>query len=94
MLPSSAATVTVDPPLLVQEAAASSDQQLLAEYLDAIRLLTAAVHDDRKTKLDLVRLSDQVLEAQKVGERRWWCAVLKAGVGGRVVAAGSGGLLS
>ena len=53
-------------PLFVQEAATSSDHQLLAEYLDAIRLLTAAVHDDRKTKQDLVRLSDRVLEAQKV----------------------------
>lgn len=42
------------------------DHELLAEYLDAIRLLTAAVHDDRRTKADMVRLSDRVLETQRV----------------------------
>jgi hypothetical protein len=47
-----------------------SDQELLAEYLNAIRLLTAAVHDDRKGRQDLVQLSDRVLEAQKVGGGR------------------------
>ena len=46
----------------------ASSHELLAEYLNAIRLLTAAVHDDRKTKADLIRLSDRVLEAQTV---RW-----------------------
>ncbi|KAI7845950.1 hypothetical protein COHA_000496 [Chlorella ohadii] len=44
---------------------AIADHELLAEFLDAIHLLTAAVHDDRMTKLDLVRLSDRVLETQR-----------------------------
>lgn len=48
-----------------QDGAPLSDHELLAEYLDAIRLLTAAVHDDRKTKPDLVRLSDRVLDTQR-----------------------------
>ena len=74
-----------DPP---QElAAAVPDHQLLAEYLDAIRVLTDAVHDDRRTKADLIRMSDRVLQAQEVGarplaaapslgdgrEEMWWC---------------------
>ncbi|KAL4424127.1 hypothetical protein ABPG75_001428 [Micractinium tetrahymenae] len=51
--------------LVGQDAAAVADHQLLAEYLDAIRQLTFAVHDDRKSKLDLIRLSDRVLDLQQ-----------------------------
>lgn len=50
-----------------------ADHRLLAEYLEAIRLLTAAVHDDRRTKLDLVRLSDRVLDLQQVGRAGQGC---------------------
>jgi hypothetical protein len=60
--------------------ALAPDHEVLAAYLDAIRLLTAAVHDDRRTKADLVRLSDRVLEEQKVGTGR-----------GRGVCVGGGG---
>ncbi|PSC74772.1 mitochondrial sodium hydrogen exchanger 9B2-like [Micractinium conductrix] len=50
---------------LAEQEAPPADHELLAEYLDSIRLLTAGVHDERKSKLDLTRLADRVLELQQ-----------------------------
>ena len=62
--------------------AAAPALQVLAEFMDALRQLIAAVRGDRNTPPSMLRLTDRVLESQQVG------GVLKCRPGSRGRGAG------